>query len=39
MSTMFAYRNMIRYDPILVDLTSNFSDLCTNVKVYLNNYV
>ena len=24
-----------RYDPILVDLTSNFFVLCTNMKVYL----
>ena len=26
---------MIRYDPTIVDLTSNFFVLCTNVKVYL----
>ena len=26
---------MIRYDPTLVDLTSNFFVLCTNVKVNL----
>ena len=26
---------MIRYDPTLVDLTSNFFFLCINVKVYL----
>ena len=26
---------MIRYDPTLVDLTSNFFVLCTHVKVYL----
>ena len=26
---------MIRYVPRLVDLTSNFSDLCTKVKVYI----
>ena len=31
----FAYGNMFRYDPTLVDLTSNFFVLCTNVKVYL----
>ena len=34
-STLFAYGNMIRCDPTLVDLTSNFSVLCTYVKVYL----
>ena len=33
-----AYGNMIRYDPKLVDLTSNFFVLCTNVKVHLYNY-
>ena len=33
-----AYGNMIRYDPTLVDLTSNFVDLCTNIKVYLCSY-
>ena len=27
--TLFAYRNTIRYDPTLVDLTSNFFVLCT----------
>ena len=32
-STLFAYGNMIRYDPTLVDLTSNFFVLCTNVKL------
>ena len=32
---MFAYGNMIRYDPPLVDLTCNFFVLCTNVKDYL----
>ena len=37
-STLFAYGNMIRYDPTLVDLTSNFFVLCTNVKKYLMNY-
>ena len=35
---LFAYGNMIRYDPTLVDFTSNFFVLCTNVKVYLYNY-
>ena len=30
---------MIRYDPELVNLTSNFFVIiCTDVKVYLNNY-
>ena len=29
---------MIRYDPTLVDLTSKFSVLCTNLKVNLYNY-
>ena len=29
---------MIRYDPTLADLTSNFFVLCTNVKVSLYNY-
>ena len=32
--TLLAYGNMIRYDPILVDLTSNFFVLCTNVNVH-----
>ena len=36
-STLFAYGN-IRYDPTLVDLTSNFFVLCTNMKVCLYNY-
>ena len=36
-STLFAYGN-IRYDPTLVDLTSNFFVLCTNVKVNIYNY-
>ena len=31
-STLFAYGNMIRYDPTLVDLTSNVFVLCTNVN-------
>ena len=29
-STLFAYGNMIKYDPTLVDLTSNFFVLYTN---------
>ena len=37
-STLLAYGNMIRYDPTLVDLTSIFFVLCTNMKVYLYNY-
>ena len=37
-STQFAYGNMIRYDPTLVDMTSNFFVLCTMMKVYLYNY-
>ena len=39
-STLFAYGNMIKYDPTLVDqtLTSNFFVLCTNMKVYFDNY-
>ena len=37
-STLYAYGDMIRYDPTLVDLTSNFFVLCTNMKVYLYNY-
>ena len=37
-STLFAYGNNIRYDPTLVDLTSNFFVLCTSVKVYLYIY-
>ena len=36
--TLFAYGNMIRYDPSLMDLASNFFVLCTNVNVYLYNY-
>ena len=32
---MFAYGNIVREDPTLVELTSNFSVLCTNMKVYL----
>ena len=33
-STLFAYGNMIRHDPTLVDRTYKFFVLCTNVKVY-----
>ena len=29
---------MIRFDPTLLDLTSNFFALCTNMEVYLYNY-
>ena len=32
------YGNMIRCDPMLVDLTSNFFILCINVKDNLYNY-
>ena len=32
---MFAYGNVNRYDPTLVDLTSNFFVLYTNLKVYI----
>ena len=35
-STLFAYGNMVY--PTLVDRTSNFFVLCTNVKVYLYKY-
>ena len=38
-STLIAYGSMIRYDPTLVDLTNNFFVLCTNMKVYLYNYL
>ena len=38
LSSFFAYGNMIRYDTTLVDLTSDFFVLCTNVKVYFYNY-
>ena len=31
---MFAYGNMIRYDPTLVELPNNFFFLCTNVIVF-----
>ena len=34
-SSLFANGNMIRYDPTLVDLTSNFLILCTNTKIYV----
>ena len=37
-STLFTYVNMIISDPTLMDLTSNFFVLCTNLKVYLCNY-
>ena len=37
-SSLFACTNMIRHDPTLVDLTSNFFILSTNVKVYLSKY-
>ena len=30
---MFAYGNMIRYDPKLMDLTSNFFVLCTTTTI------
>ena len=29
---LFAHRDMIRYDPTLVDMTSKFFVLCTNVR-------
>ena len=29
---------MISYDPTLLEVTSNFFVLCTNMKVYLYNY-
>ena len=35
---MFAYGNMIRYDPTQVDLTSKFFAVRTSVKVDLYNY-
>ena len=35
---LFTYGNMIGYDPTLMDLTSNFFVLCTNMKVYLYDY-
>ena len=35
---LFAYGKLIRYEPTLVDLPSNFFALCTNMKVNLYNY-
>ena len=35
---MFAYANMISYDPTQVNLTSNCFVLCTNMNVNLYNY-
>ena len=35
---MRIYGEMIRYDPTLVDLSSDFFVLCSNVKVYMYNY-
>ena len=37
-STLFAYGNIFRYYPRLVDLRRNFFVLCTNMKYYLYNY-
>ena len=37
-SILFAYGNMIRFDPTLADLTSNLVVLCTKMKVYLYRY-
>ena len=37
-STLFAYANMIIYDPTLVDLTSKIFFPCTNMKISLNDY-
>ena len=37
-STLFVNGIVIRYDPTLVDLTSIFFVLRTNMKVYLYNY-
>ena len=34
-STLFAHGNMIRYDPTLVDMTSNLVVLYTNMKVFI----
>ena len=34
-NTLFAYGNMIRYDPTLVDLISFIFVLCINMNVYL----
>ena len=36
--TLFSYGNVIRYDPTLVDLTSNFFVLC-NVQTWKFNYI
>ena len=36
---MFAIGNMIICDPTQVDLPNDFFALCTNVKVYLYNYL
>ena len=36
---LFAYGNIIREDPTLVDLTSNFFVVCANMKVNLYNYL
>ena len=33
---MFAYGNNIRYDPTLVDLTSNFFVPCSNVNIIIH---
>ena len=35
---LFAYGNMIKYDPTLVDPTRNFFVLCTNMKSYLYSF-
>ena len=32
---MFAYGNMIRYDPTLVDITSNFFVQCVQTFIYI----
>ena len=37
-SSLFAYGIVIGYNPTVVNLTSNFFVLCTNMKVYLYNY-
>ena len=39
-SALYSYANMIRYDPTLVDQTSDFfvTCICTNVNVYFYNY-
>ena len=33
-SALFAFGNMIRYDPTLVEWTSNYHVLCTSLIVY-----